>query len=80
MEIDRSFNLNLRLTRVHSVLIRRIGAVSVMNDTTPTRRPPSTPCFERADTPGSDSVARQRALVGDSLNDEQWSDDLFNPS
>ena len=28
---------------------------------------------------GSDSAACQRVLVGDALNDEQWSNDLPNP-
>ena len=32
--------------------------------------------FELADTPRGDSVVRQRTLVGDSLNDEQCSNDL----
>ena len=39
------------------------------------------PRIERDDivTPGGDGVARQRAPVGDSLNNEQWSDDLPDP-
>ena len=37
------------------------------------------PNFELIDTPGDDGVTRQRAPAGDSLNDEQWSDDLPNP-
>ena len=34
------------------------------------RRPPA-PSFESADISGGNSVARQRASIGDSLNDEK---------
>ena len=41
-----------------------------------TRRLASTPKVERTGISTDDGVARQRALVGNSANDEQWSDDL----
>ena len=40
------------------------------------RRLPPGRCLECTDTSRDDSVARQRGLVGDSQNDEQWGDDL----
>ena len=45
-----------------------------------TRQLPSTPSFELTDSSGDDGIARQRTLVGDSLNDEQWGDDLSSQS
>ena len=35
--------------------------------------------FELTDPSVDDVVARQRALIGDSLNNEHWSDDLSDP-
>ena len=40
------------------------------------RRLPPGRCPECTDTSRDDSVARQRGLVGDSQNDEQWGDNL----
>ena len=42
-------------------------------------RSSSGPGFEPTDLSGGDGIARQRALVGDSLNDEQRSNDLSEP-
>ena len=36
--------------------------------------------MEQTGVPGGDSVAGQRALAGNVSNDEQWSNDLTNPS
>ena len=47
--------------------------------TTPGQLPP-TPNAEFIDTSGDESVARQRTLGGDSVNDKQWSYDLSNQS
>ena len=44
------------------------------------RQFPEAPGPEHTDTSGGDGVARQCGLVGDSQNDEQWSDDLSNSS
>ena len=71
--------LSLRLTRVGSTVIHRIHGALIRKDTT-TSRPPSAPKVERTYVPGDDRVTRQCILVGDSLNDEEWSDDLSNPS
>jgi len=54
----------------HGVLTR--------NDPRTTRRPPSAPKVDRTDISSGDTFARQRPLIGDSLNDEQWSDDLWS--
>ena len=41
------------------------------------RRFPLSPELNRANVPRGDCFACQRALVGDSESDEEWSDDLF---
>ena len=79
MRIGRSLIPNPKITRAHSKAIRRTHRVSVRKGNI-TCRHPSGPNLERAEMPGGDSVARQRALIGNSLDDEQWSDDLYNPS
>ena len=79
MRIGRSLNLNPRFVRAHSMPIYRTRVVPVGKGTTATRRNLSAPSSERAEMSGGESIARQRALVGNSLDDEQWSDDLFNP-
>ena len=81
MEVDRSLRPNYpRSARVYSILTRRTRRTSARNAITTIRRPPTAPSFERTHTSGDEAVARKRALVGDSLNDEQWGDDLFNAS
>ena len=80
LEIDRSLSPGPEFAGVHLVLIHRTHKSLTMGGTATTRRPPSAPNFERIETLGDDSVARQRALVGDSVNNEQRSDDLSNPS
>ena len=55
MEIDRSLNPNPKLAGVHPTF---------------TRGTPSAPGSELTDMSGDDGIVRQRALVGDSLNDE----------
>ena len=45
-----------------------------------TRHPPTASCFERAETFGVDGVTCQRTLVSNSLNDEERSDGLSNPT
>ena len=44
------------------------------------RRFPSPPKFERTGLSCGNSVARQRASVGDPLNDEEWCDHLSDPT
>jgi len=46
---------------------------------TTTRRLPSVLGVERTNITRDDGVARQCALAGDALNDEQWGTDLPNP-
>lgn len=43
------------------------------------RLPSAVGVVEFIGTSGGNSLARQRVLVGDSLNDEEGSDDLSNP-
>ena len=56
----------------------RTHGVPIGEDSTTTRRLLSAPGSE-AKTSRDNGVARQRALVGNSLDDEQWSDNLTNP-
>jgi len=79
MGIDRSLDPNLILARVRPTLTNRSHGVLTTEGTTATRQFPSAPSSERNDTSG-DGGACQRAPVGDSLNHEQWSDDLTIPS
>ena len=62
------------------MLVHRTLEVPTWGDASTTRRLRPAPSFELTDMTGGNSVARQRALTSDSLNDEQRSDDLFNPS
>ena len=59
--------------------IRRAHGVSIRKGMTTTRQLPSVPGLERTEMPGDDGTARQCALVGNFLNDEQRSDNLSNP-
>ena len=79
MEIDRSVSLNPKLTSVQSMLIHRTNGAFARGSTTTARRRSLTPDSGLIDTSRDDAIARQRALVCDSLNDEQWSNDLFDP-
>ena len=80
MDVDRS-HPNPKLSGVRSALIHRTHGITATRDgTTASRRLPSAPSFEVAETCRGDSITRQCTLVGDSLNDEQRSDHLSNPS
>ena len=59
--------------------IHRTHVVPTGEGTAITRRFPLTPKLERTVTSGHDGFACQRVLAGDSLNDEQWGNDLCNP-
>ena len=78
MGIDPSFDPNPILARVRPMLANRSHGVLTSEGTTAIRHFPPTPSSERTDS-SRDSGARQRAPVGDSLNDEQWSNDLSIP-
>ena len=69
-----------KLARVHPALIHGTHGVPTEDGTSLTRRLLSAPCFERTKMSGDEGIARQRALVGDPLDDEQWSEDLTSPS
>ena len=67
---------NTKLARVHSKFIHKVRGVLTRKGATVVSQPPSATSLELINTSGDNSVARQRALVGNSLNDEQRSDYL----
>ena len=69
-DINHSIYPIHKLARARSMLGHSIHGVPTTKDVTVTSGPSSAPGFERADTPVGDGVARQRALVGNPLNDE----------
>jgi len=69
-----------KLAGVVSIPSRRILEASTKRDTIVTRQFPLPPNVEQTGVSSGDSAARQRAPVGDPLNDEQWSDHLSDPS
>ena len=77
MEVEHDVNSNSRLVRALSILIHLThgvpsgkGPAAVMHNLL------LAPKSERTDLSSGETVARQCAMVGDSSNDEQWSDDL----
>ena len=80
VEIDRSCNPNFKLARVLFISIRRTHGVPTRKGVTTSRQLPSIPSYELTQMCGDNRVARQRALIGDSLNDQQGGDNLFGPS
>ena len=79
LELDHGQRFDPNLAGARSILIHRTNRIPTKR-TTVTRQFPSGLGFERADMSGCDTVARQRAPAGNSLNDEQWSDHLSDPS
>ena len=79
VEINRSLSPSPKLTSVQSTLIHRTHGALARGGTTTARQRSLAPDFGLIDTSGNNTVARQRALVCDSLNDEQWSNDLSDP-
>jgi len=69
MDRSRDPNPSPKLTGVLSIVIPQ-----TYGDTATTTR--RLPCLLRW---GDDSFTRQRVLVGDSFDDEERGDDLFNP-
>jgi len=65
---------------VYPALIHRTHGVPDRKGVASIRQLPLVPSFERAIASRGSSLAPQRALVGDPLNDEQRSDCLPNPS
>ena len=78
MEINLRLDPNTKVARARtlSILNHDVHGVPTRKGTATTSRPPPTPEVERTGISIDDSVTRQCALVGDSPNDEQWSDDL----
>ena len=80
METSRRFNPDLRFASVLPEHIHHIHVVPTRKGAATTCQLYSGPNLERAEISGDDSAVRQRVPVGDPLNDEQWSDDLSDPS
>jgi len=77
MEIDCSLGPNPRFTGALSRLIHRIRGVRTRESAATAPRLPLTPSPESTDMPGGYRVqVCRRVSVGDSFNDEEWSDDL----
>jgi len=74
-EINRALDPNVKLVRAPSIPTHWAHGVPIGSDPAPTR-PPSAPEVDRTDISDGETFARQRPLIGDSLDDEQWSDDL----
>jgi len=70
MEVCRCLDHNPKLAGVLSIPSYRTRGVPTKRDALSTRQPPSTPNIERTGVSSGDSVARQRAPVGDPSNDE----------
>lgn len=68
--IGCSLNSNPKFAGVHCTFIHRTHGVPTRKDTIVTRQLPFVFGFEFTDPCGGDSIARQRAFVGDSFNDE----------
>ena len=78
MGVDSDLNPHPKLARVPSMTIHRTHDIPV-RESAATRQLPSASSVERADVPSGNGVARQRALVGNSFDDKQWSDNLPDP-
>jgi len=64
---------------IRNPTLTTVLSISTKRGTIATRRFPLPPNVGRTGVSSGDSVARQRAPVGDPLNNEQWSDHLSNP-
>lgn len=80
MEIDKSLNTSTKFTRRFDDHLRRTHWEPIRKGPiTKVRRLPLGPEMNRTETrvSGGDSIARQRATVRDSQDDEKRSNDLF---
>ena len=71
MGIIRGLNPNPRLANAHFTLTYGARGPPTRNTITPLHQLRPTLCFERTHTPGDESVARQRTLVRNSVDDKQ---------
>lgn len=76
-QFNHPLDSNTKLARSPSIHIHRTDGMPVRKGHIPTRRLPFTPKLNRADVPGRDGAARQRALVGNSYDDQERTDHLF---
>ena len=77
-EIDSGRDPNPEVARVvlsMHIPMHRTHGVPTRHDAA-SRQLPSAPSLELTDLCGDNSITRQRVLVSDSLNDEQWGEDL----
>ena len=79
IDIDCCLDRNPKLATVLFIPTRRTHEGSTKRGIIPTRWLPLPPNVERTSVSSCNSATRQRALVGDSSNDEQWSDNLSDP-
>ena len=81
VKLNRGLDHNSKLPRgVFTRFTQRTHGFPTRKDIAAIRKLPSAPSFERTDASGDDRFSCQCALAGDSLNDEQRSDHLSNPS
>jgi len=80
MEISRSLDYSSGLARVVSIPSSRIFEACIERNTTFIRQFALPPNIEQTGASTGDGVTRQRAPVGNPLDDEQWSDSLSDPS
>jgi hypothetical protein len=66
-----------KFTRSLSIRVHRTHGIPIWKGPVTNRRFPLTLEMNRTKIPRDDSFARQRGLVGYSLNDKEWTDDLF---
>jgi len=78
MEVDR--NLNRNLVKVRPALACSAMGVATRKGNTPTGQLCAASSFERTNISRDVGVACQRGLPGNSMDNEQWSDDLSTPS
>ena len=76
MEINHGLDPNPKLAGGLPAPSHQAHVVSARKGVASTCRFHSPPSFERTDASGDDSVARRRTPLRNSLDDEQWSDNL----
>jgi len=78
MGIDHSVDPNLKPARARPLLAHKPHGVPTKKGAAVNFQLPLAPKFGPAGASGGDVASRQRFLAGNSLNDEQRSDDLSN--
>ena len=79
-KLQKIYTMYFRVGESAQTMFVHILTVPTREGATTTRQLSSGPNLEPTEVSGDDSAVRQRVLVGDPLNDKQWSDDLSDPS